>query len=399
MNEAIQKMQRPALAAAVVGLAATGAGYFMVGREQFFQSYLMAFLYVLAFACGSLGFLMIHHLVVARWGLIIQRPLEAATRTFPLLVVLFIPVLLGMHELYSWTHPEAAHDHVLMKKAFWLNPTAFHVRAVLYFMVWLGLSYLLSHWSHLQDQQADSARKLELRMRKLSGIGLVLFGLAVTFAAFDWVMSIEPKWFSTIFGSLVMVSQGISTLCLMAIVAHRLRGVSPFDRLSTPQQFHDLGNLMFAFTILWTYMSAGQYIIIWSANLPEEVEYYLHRAHGGWPEMAAGIAVFVFALPFLVMLFKSNKKRSVVLAGIAVYLLVVRYADLLWIVTPVFRHHVYLHWLDVAAVVGLTGLWLVAFLRQLGARPLVPRNDPRFKHMLAHPEEKDEGWESDASDA
>lgn len=399
MNEAIQKMQRPALAAAVLGLAATGAGYFMVGREQFFQSYLMAFLYVLAFACGSLGFLMIHHLVIARWGLIIQRPLEAATRTFPLLVVLFVPVLLGMHELYSWTRPEAAHDHLLAKKAFWLNPAAFHIRAVLYFMVWLGLSYLLSHWSHLQDRQAETARKLELRMRKLSGIGLVLFGLAVTFAAFDWVMSIEPKWFSTIFGSLVMVSQGISALCLMAIVAHRLRGVAPLDRLATPQQFHDLGNFIFAFTILWTYMSAGQYIIIWSANLPEEIEYYLHRAHGGWPEFAGAITVFAFALPFLVLLFKNNKKRSAVLAGIAAYLLVVRYSDLLWIVTPVFRHHVSLHWLDVASVVGLSGVWMVAFLRQLAARPLLPQNDPRFKHMLAHPEEKDVGWESDASDA
>jgi hypothetical protein len=399
MNEAIQKMQRPALAAAVVGLLATGAGYFVAGREQFFQSYLMAFLYVLAFACGSLGFLMIHHLVIARWGLVIQRPLEAATRTFPLLVVLFVPILLGMHELYSWTHAEAAHDHVLVKKAAWLNETAFYIRAVIYFALWLGLSYALSHWSQRQDQRPEEAVKLQLRMRKLSGIGLVVFGLAVTFAAFDWIMSIEPKWFSTIFGSLVMVSQGISALCLMAIVVHRLRGVAPNDRLATTQQFHDIGNFMFAFTILWTYMSASQYIIIWSANLPEEIEYYLHRAHGGWPEFAGAIAVLLFAIPFLVMLFKANKKRSTVLAGIAVYLLLLRPMDLLWMVTPVFRHHVHVHWLDVAALVGLTGVWLVAFLRQLGARPLVPQNDPRFRHMLGHPEEKDEGWESDASDA
>jgi hypothetical protein len=251
---------------------------------------------------------MIHHLVIARWGLVIQRPLEAATRTFPLLVVLFVPVLLGMHELYSWTHAEAAHDHVLMKKAAWLNETAFYIRAVIYFALWLGLSYALSHWSQRQDQRPEEAVKLQLRMRKLSGIGLVVFGLAVTFAAFDWIMSIEPKWFSTIFGSLVMVSQGISALCLMAIVVHRLRGVAPIDRLATTQQFHDIGNFMFAFTILWTYMSASQYIIIWSANLPEEIEYYLHRAHGGWPEFAGAIAVLLFAIPFLVMLFKANKK-------------------------------------------------------------------------------------------
>lgn len=383
----------------MIGLAATAAGFFVVGREQFFQSYLIGFLNILAFACGSLGFLLLHHLVVARWGLVIQRPLEAATRTFPLLVVLFIPILLGMNELYSWTRPEAAHDHILLKKAAWLNVPGFYVRSGIYFVLWIGLSYFLSHWSRRQDLHPDQAKKLELRMRKLSGIGLVIFGLAITFAAFDWIMSIEPKWYSSIFGSLVMVSQGLSALCLMAIVVHRLRATQPHARLATPQQFHDLGNFMFAFTILWTYMSAGQYIIIWSGNLPEEVEYFIHRAQGGWAFVALAVAVLLFALPFLVMLFKNNKKRSAVLAGIAAYLLLVRPLDLLWMVTPAFRHHFYIHWLDVAALVGLTGLWMLVFLRELAARPLVPQHDPRFTTILAHPEEKDEGWETDASDA
>jgi len=392
-------MQRPALAAAILGLAATGYGYITVGREQFYQSYLMAFLFVLAFACGSLGFLLIHHLVVARWGLIIQRPMEAATRTFPLLVLLFVPVLFGMNELYSWTRPEAAHDHVLLKKAAWLNPESFYIRSALYFGLWSLMAYLLSAWSRRQDQHPEQAKVLELRMRKLSGVGLLVFGLTVTGAVCDRVMSIEPKWYSTIFGAMVMVSQGISALCLMAIVAHRLRAVAPFDRVSTPQQFHDIGNLIFAFTILWTYMSISQYIIIWSGNLPEEVEHYVHRSQGGWPQMALAITVLLFVLPFLVLLFKSTKKRSGVLAGIAFYLLVVRTLDLLWIVTPIFRHHVTIHWLDGAALVGLTGLWMVAFLRQLGARPLVPQHDPRFVAILAHPEEVDHGWETDASDA
>lgn len=389
MNDVIQKMQRFALAAAVAGSLATGAGYFMVGREQFFQSYLMAFLFVLAFACGSLGFLMIHHLVIGRWGFVIQRPLEAATRTFPLLVVLFIPIALGLTDLYSWARPEALHDHVLLKKAAYLNATAFYIRAAIYFSVWLVLSYFLSAWSQKQDANPGEAKALELRMRKLSGIGLVIFGIMVTGAAMDWIMSIEPKWYSSIFGALVMVGQGLSAMCLMALLMNRLKGCAPFDKLVTPQQFHDIGNFMFSFTILWTYMSIAQYIIIWSGNLPEEVEYYLHRKEGGWSLLILVITIFGFVLPFLLMLFKSNKRRSGVLAGIATLVLLVRLLDLQWMVTPTFRHHVHIHWLDVAAWVGVTGVWLVAFFRQLSARPAVPQHDPRFEALLAHTEKSD----------
>ena len=378
MNEVIKKMQLPALLAAVAGALATGTGYFVAGREQFFQSYLMAFLFVLAFACGSLGFLMIHHLVIGRWGFVIQRPLEAASRTFPLLVVLFIPVLLGLTDLYAWARPEALHDHVLAKKAGYLNANGFYLRAALYFAVWLVLSYFLSAWSRRQDENPGQAKALELRMRKLSGIGLVVFGIVTTGAAVDWIMSIEPKWYSSIFGALVMVGQGLSAMCLMALLMHRLKKVAPFDRQVTPQQFHDIGNFMFSFTILWTYMGIAQYIIIWSGNLPEEVEYYLHRQQGGWAGVALAITLLGFVLPFLLMLFKSNKRRSHVLAGIAVLVLLVRLLDLLWMVTPVFRHSFHLHWLDGAAWVGLTGVWLVAFFRQLSARPPLPLHDPRF---------------------
>ncbi len=399
MNDVIQKMQRTALVVAVLGLLATGAGYFVAGPAQFFQSYLMAFLYVLAFACGSLGFLMIHHLVIGRWGFVIQRPLEAATRTFPLLVVLFVPIALGMNELYAWARPEAAHDHLLLKKAAYLNATGFTVRAVIYFIIWLALSYFLSAWSKRQDEQPAEAKALELRMRKLSGIGLVIFGLVVTGAAVDWIMSLEPKWYSSIFGAMVLVGQGLSAMCLMAIVTHRLRATSPHDRLATPQQFHDLGNFIFAFTILWTYMGLGQYIIIWSGNLPEEVEYFIHRNQGGWPWVILAITLLNFVVPFFLLLFKSNKKRSGVLAAIALLILLVRPLDLLWMVGPSFRHHVQIHWLDLAAWAGLTGVWLVAFFRQLGARPLLPLHDPRFESIAAHPEEKDESWEADASDA
>lgn len=400
MNDAIQSFRKKALGVGVFATVATVAGYFVAGRDPFFQAYLMAFFYVLAFAGGSLALLMIHHLAGGRWSYCLQRPLEAATRTFPLLLAMFLPILLGLPDLYVWMRPEAAQDHVLHEKAVYLNETGFYVRAALYFALWILMAGLLSAWSKRQDEHPAEAAALDLRMRKLSGIGLVIFGLAMTFASFDWAMSLEPKWYSTIYGALFMVGQGISTLCLMALVAHHLAKRPDYGRVITQQQFHDIGNLIFAFTILWAYMGIGQYIIIWSGNLPEEIEYYLHRSHGAWPWLALGLAVFHFAVPFLLLLMKSNKKRSHVLIRIALFLLVVRYADYVWLVTPAFRHeHFHLHWLDVTAVVGLAGLWLHAFLGHLLARPLLPQRDPRFAHVLGHPEEKDEGWEADASDA
>ena len=401
MNEKIQMIRKKALTIGLLGTAATVAGFFLAGRSQFFQSYLIAFFYVLALAGGSLGFLMIHHLAGGRWGFCLQRPFEAATRTFPFLLVLFLPLLLGLQDLYVWMRPEAAQDHVLQQKAIYLNQTGFLVRAALYFAIWIGLSSLFSAWSRRQDAQPGEGKALDLRLRKLSGIGLIIFGLSMTFASFDWGMSIEPKWYSTIFGALFLVGQGLATMSLMSFVSYGLsRNDATYGRVATSQQFHDIGNLMFAQVILWTYMSIGQYIIIWSGNLPEEIEYYLHRGHGVWPFVALALAVFHFGVPFFLLLAKGNKKRPQVLVRIAALILVMRLVDYVWIVTPAFRHeHFYVHWMDVAAPVGLLGLWLYVFLGQLAARPLLPLNDPRFSHFLAHPEEKDEGWEADASDA
>jgi hypothetical protein len=243
-------------------------------------------------------------------------------------------------------------------------------------------------------------------MRKLSGIGLVIFGLTVTFAAFDWIMSIEPKWYSTIYGSLVMVSAGHQRAVpdgAGAASAARRGSRWPLREGRRQQQFHDIGNFMFAFTILWAYMSASQYIIIWSSNLPEEIEYYLHRGHGCWPLVRRrdGGAPVRRSVPGPVAS-RANKKplrrAGAVLRPICWCM---RPVDLLLARSPRYSGTITFY----AALAGCRGaggpvrVWMVAFLRQLGARPLVPQNDPRFKHMLTHPEEHDEGWESDASNA
>lgn len=404
MNEKIQSIRTKALAVGLLGTAATAAGYFAVGRDAFFQSWLMAFLYVFAFAAGGLGLLMIHHLASGRWGFCLQRPYEAAARTFPLILILFIPLLFGMDALYAWVNPAAHHDpvleHVMHQKGRYLNVLGFQVRAAIYFAIWIGLTALLVRWSRAQDEAKAQAEAYGRKMRMLSGIGLVLFGLAVTFASFDWAMSVEPKWYSSIYGALFMVGQGLATLCLMAIVAYGLSADKQYGSVIGSQQYHDIGNLMFAVNILWTYMGVSQFIIIWSGNLPEEIEYYVHRSHAPWPEFAVALATLHFAVPFMLMLFKANKKRPEVLTKIAAWLLIMRYVDYFWTLMPAFRHqHFHVSWMDLAAPIGLFGLWLYVFLGNLMRRPFLPLNDPRFSAILAHPEERDTGWEADASDA
>ncbi|MCS6772002.1 MAG: hypothetical protein NZ740_08260 [Kiritimatiellae bacterium] len=404
MNERLQSLRLKALAVGIVGTGATIASWFVIGPDQFFQSWLAGFMYVFAFASGGLGLLMIHHLASGRWSFCLQRPYEAAARTFPLILVLFIPIAFGMDRLYAWVNPAKHHDHVLehvmQHKGMYLNLPWFFIRTGIYFAIWIGLTWLLTTWSALQDARPAERELYGRKMRMLSGIGLVIFGLAVTFAAFDWAMSVEPKWYSSIYGAIMMVGQGVSTLCLMAIVARILSADSRYGSVIGVQQFHDIGNMIFAFTILWTYMNVSQLVIIWSGNLPEEIEYYAHRSHAPWTQIAAGLAVFHFFIPFGLMLFKAVKKNARTLSWIAGGLLVMRFVDYFWTLMPAFRHeHFHISWADLAAPIGMFGLWLFVFLGNLQKRPLLPLNDPRFAHILAHPEEHDTGWEADASDA
>jgi hypothetical protein len=377
----IGKVQRKALIVGVIAAAATVYGA-LTNAPQFYQSYLMGYVYWFALAGGSLGLLLLHHLVSGRWGFVIQRPLEAGVRTLPLMALLFVPLLFGMHDLYEWTHKDVvAHDHVLQQKAAYLNEPFFMARTAGYFFIWIVLGTLLTRWSCKQDETQDE--HLTGRIRRLAGPGLILYGLTVSFASFDWLMSLDPHWFSTIYGALFIVGQGLATLSFMALLNHFLVKEKPLSQVVTPQQFHDVGNLMFAFTILWAYMSIGQYIIIWSGNLPEETEWFLARTLGTWPWVAMLLAVLHFGVPFFLLLMKSNKRRSNVLARIAVLILVMRVVDFYWLIAPRFHEEgVALHWLDFAAPVAIGGIWLGAFLGFLRKHALLPLHEPRFKHIL-----------------
>lgn len=376
INQGLGRIQVIALVVGVLGAVAAGFG-FMTDRETFFQSWLMAFFYWFAIAGGSLLVLIIHHLVAARWGFAIQRVLEAGAKTLPLFAILFIPIAFGVHSLYEWARPEALHDEILQKKTLYLNVPFFLVRAAGYFVIWSALAFAFSRLSNRQDQESDPTATNE-KIRMLSGPAIVIYIMTVTFAAIDWGMSLEPHWFSTMYGPMILAGQLLSTFSFAAIVANRLRKQEPLDGVMVPQYFHDIGNFIFASTILYTYMSIGEYIIIWSGNLAEETEWYMHRA-GEWHWVALALALGVFVIPFLVLLNKPMKRNGHILAKVALWVLAARGVGVLWMVGPTFRHRPELHWLDGAAWLAVGGLFVAAFFGFLRSKPLLPTGDPRYK--------------------
>jgi len=379
------KIQKSALLFGLIGLAASAYG-FMTNHDQFAQSYLLSYMYWLALAGGSLGILMLHHMVNGRWGFVIQRPLEAGARTFPLMILLFVPIAFSIHELYEWSHLDVvAHDHILQMKQAYLNETSFLIRAAVYLIVFAVLGAVISKWSNKHDTDEDA--KLVDKIRVLAAPGILIFVLITSVMAIDWMMSLEPHWFSSIYGVVFMVGQGLATFAFMSIIAAYMSKREPFKGVTTAQQFHDLGNLMFAFTILWTYMSFSQYIIIWSGNLPEETVWYMQRSNMGgqnWLNVTYVIVAVNFVIPFLLMLFRNNKRNPDRLKLIAFWILVGRAVEYYWLIAPTFRKSATdFHWLDAATFVGVGGIWLAVFFSLLKKRPLIVKHDPRFSKFAA----------------
>jgi hypothetical protein len=371
MNERLAKLRNRAFGLGVAALALCIVGAF-IDTGQFFRSYLVAYMYWLGFPLGSLALLMLHHLVGGRWGFVIQRVLEAAVRTFSITAVFFLPLLAGMRSLYPWA--AGAAEPMAANRAY-LNPAFFTVRAAVYFAIWIALGYALVKWSREQEQIGVS---LIGRMQSLSGPGLALYGITVSFSAIDWVMSLEPEWYSTIYGMLFIVSHGMAALALAIVAARHLAEAPPLAEAAGPDRFHDLGNLLLALVMFWAYLSFSQFLIIWAENLTEEIPWYVRRTAGGWRFFALMLIVFQFALPFLLLLLRAAKRRAAALALIAALVLAMHWADIFWLIAPAFhRQGFYLHWLDVAALAALGGFWTAAFVHYLGASALLP-NDPRF---------------------
>ena len=359
-----------------------GGAWLDLGR--FLESYLVAWLLWVGVALGCMAILALHHLSRGAWGLMVRRVLEAAAQTLPLLGLLFLPVLLNLPALYSWARPEAAEDKLLVQKAPYLNEPFFIARAALFFLIWSLLAHLLVRWSRRQDIGLDEQSGLRLfrRMQLVSGPTLGIYALTATFASVDWIMSLDPHWYSSLFGIYFIGGHGVSALAFVVIVGLWLQRREPMSRALTPKHFHDYGKLLLAFVMLWAYFAVSQLLIIWSGNLAEETGWYLERVHGGWKYVTIALALFHFVLPFLLLLSRDLKRSAARLAGVAVLLLVMRWFDLYWQVAPVFHHGLSPHWLDLTLAVGLGGIWLGFLLRLLGRRPLLPENDPFLEEAL-----------------
>jgi hypothetical protein len=340
-----------------------------------------------------MAFVMIQHLSGGAWG-VFRRIFEASSRTLPLMAVLFLPIVLGMGTLYVWTHPDhVQQDEVLRHKAIYMNTGFFLARALVFFGGWILIAWTLTRWSRRQDEGDAS---VNLKLQYLSGGGLVFYAVSATFAAIDWIMSINPHWFSTLFGFIFIGGQGISALAFTIVVSAYLARRAPMASLLKPSHFHDLGKLSLAFVMLWAYFNFSQYLIVYAANLVEEIPYFITRIDHGWQYVAIFLVLFQFAVPFLLLLSRDLKRTPHRLVVVAIWLLIVRYVDLYMLISPEFdasganlhllagEHEsaFFVHWLDLAALPAVGGLWLWMFFTQLAQRPLLAIRDPELRQAL-----------------
>jgi predicted secreted protein len=375
--------QRNFLVAGVVGVALCGASA-VLDPPAALASYLAAYLFWLGIALGSLAIVMLHYLTGGFWGFLIRRPLEASMMTLPLMGLLFLPLLIDPGAIYPWARPSVvAADEALRHKQPYLNVGFFAARAAIYFVIWVALALIMNLGSKRQDRTEDPTPTRRAAM--FAAPGLVLYFLSMTFAAVDWGMSLEPDWYSTIYGVMLMIGQGLSTLSAMVLVASFLARTRALSPVAQPDVFHDVGNLMLAFTMLWAYMSFSQYLIIWYGNLIEEIPWYLHRSVGAWRYIAASLILFHFFLPFFLLLNREAKRQPEGLWKIAAWILFIHAVNDAWLVLPsLHTANILRFWAFIPAFVGIGGLWGAAFTWQLKGKPLVPRHDPMLAEALVH---------------
>jgi len=380
--------RRSLMIGAVASVIAVILGF--TNPTVFMRGYLISYMDWLGICLGSMVILMIRHLTGGGWGMVIRRILGASMRTVPLLAVLFLPIaFFGVPRLYPWAMPleslqnptireHLAHNKFVLNG--YLNPAGFYLRAAIYFAIWFLLVYLLSKWS--KEQNRPPVRDNSNRFKAVAGPGIILYAFTISFAAIDWVMSLDPSWISTIYGLLFVAGELIAALSFAVVIERILYRYKPMSLLLRPEFVHDHGKFMLTFIMVWAYFSFSQWLIIWAGNLPAEITWYMRRLHGGWGWVGLFLVIFHFAVPFGILLSRPFKRDITKLVWLATWMLFARYVDLFWLVEPNFSTTFTVTWADLLIPFGMGGLWIAYFCRNLASMPLLPAYDVYAKQVL-----------------
>ena len=371
-----QIMQQRSLVIGVIGAVVSVVGAFLA-PGSFYSAYLTGFMFWLGLSLGCMAILMLYHLVGGAWGTVIRRILESGMMTLPLMFVLFIPILLNLPKLYFWARPDGRTDPEIAHS--YLNFNGILARYILYFVIWIGMAYFLNRWSTEQDSTAGQST---VRFRALSSIGLVIYSLTISFAVIDWVMSLQARWISTIYGLLFVAGEALSAFCFCVVIESILGKRKPMSEYLTDTEVHDHGKFMLAFVMVWAYFNFSQWLIIWAGNLPEEIPWYVRRMNGGWETVGLFLVVFHFAVPFALLLSRRLKRKTHTLVWLASWLIFMRIVDIFWHIEPASHPAFHVSWVLFTIVAGIGGLWMAYFFHNLRARPLLAVNAPQTLRLL-----------------
>jgi hypothetical protein len=369
--------QRSLVIGAIAAIASVAGAYLAPG--SFYSAYLIGFMFWLGLSLGCMAILMLYHLVGGAWGTVIRRILESGMMTLPLMFFLFIPILLNLPKLYFWARPGLTDRKIIEIHQSYLNFNGILLRYIVYFAIWFGMAYFLNRWSTGQDSIAGQST---LRFRAMSSIGLVIYSLTISFAVIDWVMSLQARWISTIYGLLFIAGEALSAFCFVVVIENILGKRKPMSEYLTDTEVHDHGKFMLAFVMVWAYFNFSQWLIIWAGNLPEEIPWYVRRMNGGWEVAGLFLVVFHFAVPFALLLSQRLKRKTRTLVWLASWLMVMRIVDIFWHIEPASHPTFHVSWLHFTIVVGIGGLWMAYFFHNLRSRPLLAVNAPQTLRLL-----------------
>jgi hypothetical protein len=372
-----------------VALAALGALGLAVGalvdRRQLFYAYLTAYAFAVSIAGGALIFLMIGHAMNAGWPVVVRRLTETIVASLPLLALLFVPLLFGLHSLYPWARPDTLGDEatrrLVLARRPYLGVPLFLIRTAIYLAVWAVIGTLLRRWSQARD--ASPGLAVNARMRALSAGALPAVGVTFSFASFDWLMSLTPAWFSTMYPVYWFAGGFVSALALLVVLTFAAQSGGWLPEISL-SHYYALGRMLLAFVIFWAYAAYFQFFLIWITNRPDEVTFFADRVEGPWRALTVTLVLVQFVAPFFALLSYRLKHRPAQLAGVAAWLLAAHYLDVHWLVMPAVRPRAPFHWLDLAALLAVGGACTAFSATRLRGRAIVPINDPELPRAIRY---------------